>query len=140
MFPERDIYTPEMGPPGPLPGLDTIFNQWGEIAIRDLVSRFYDRIPHSEIRSMFPDDLGIAKQKQADFIIQVTGGPSYYLNNWGPARMRMRHFPFLIDEKARLEWLRCYKESLDESNFSTSSKEIFFKFLDGFSKWMVNAR
>jgi hemoglobin len=140
MLPEREIYTPELGPPGLQPGLDQIFQEWGEEALRDLVSRFYDRIPHSQIAAMFPDDLQLAKQKQADFLIQVTGGPSYYLNNWGPARMRMRHFPFEINESARLEWLRCYMESLEESNFTPKSKEIFALFLDQFSKWMVNKR
>lgn len=140
MQPEREIYTPEMGPPGPQSGLDQLFGEWGEEAIRDLVSRFYDRIHKSKIATMFPEHLDIAKQKQADFIIQVTGGPPHYLNNWGPARMRMRHFPFVINEEARLEWLRCYTESLEESKFTDASKAVFQKFLDEFSKWMVNAR
>ncbi|MCZ8157378.1 MAG: bacitracin resistance protein BacA [Leptospira sp.] len=137
---DREIYTPSEGPPGPLPGLNQLFLEWGEESIRDLVSRFYDRIPFSKIANMFPEDLVIAKQKQADFIIQVTGGPSYYMQNWGPARMRMRHFPFVIDSEARLEWLRCYEESLAESDFTQESKEIFHKFLSEFSIWMINSK
>jgi len=140
MLPERELYTPEIGPPGPQPGLDQIYQEWGEEAMRDLVSRFYDLLLKSKIAHMFPGEMKIAKQKQADFIIQVTGGPSYYLTNWGPARMRMRHFPFEIDEDARLEWLRCYLESLDQFNFSQKSKQVFVRFLEEFSKWMVNKR
>lgn len=140
MLPEREIYTPPEGPPGPQPGLAELFAEWGEATMRDLVSRFYDRISSSNIAKMFPTDLQIAKQKQADFIIQVTGGPSYYLTNWGPARMRMRHFAFEIDEDARGEWLRCYKESLAEIDVSLRSKEIFTQFLDDFSLWMINKR
>lgn len=140
MLPEREIYTPMEGPPGPQPGLDQLFKEWGEDAMRDLVSRFYDRILKSEIAHMFPTEMSLAKQKQADFIIQVTGGPSYYLDHWGPARMRMRHFAFEIDENARMEWLRCYLEAIDESNFSEKSKQIFKQFLNQFSKWMINKR
>lgn len=140
MFPERDIYTPESGPPGPQPGLDQLYQEWGEEAMRNLVSRFYDLLLDSGIARMFPNEMEVAKQKQADFLIQVTGGPAYYLNHWGPARMRMRHFPFEIDELARLEWLRCYRQALDESKFSQKSKDVLIRFLENFSKWMVNKR
>ncbi|BDA79592.1 bacitracin resistance protein BacA [Leptospira kobayashii] len=137
--PERQIYTPPMNPPGPIPGLGELCREWGEEGIRDLVSRFYDRIPDSKIGKMFPENLDLAKQKQADFIIQVTGGKPHYSQNYGPPRMRMRHFPFVIDEEARLEWIRCYMEALDESVFSEDSKRIFSSFLESFSKWMVNS-
>ncbi|TGN19264.1 bacitracin resistance protein BacA [Leptospira idonii] len=140
MFPEREIYTPEIGPPGPMPGLNELFSKWGEERIRNLVSRFYDRIPNSKIYKMFPKELTLAKQKQADFIIQILGGPAYYVQNWGPARMRMRHFPFPIDEAAREEWLRCFEEALEESDFEREDKVLFNYFLDSFSKWMVNQK
>jgi len=138
--PERQIYTPPMNPPGVIPGLGELCNEWGEEGIRDLVSRFYDRIPDSGIRNMFPKNLDLAKQKQADFIIQVTGGKPFYSQNYGPPRMRMRHFPFVIDEDARQEWIRCYTEALAESGFSENSKQIFQTFLESFSRWMVNSR
>ncbi|GBF49883.1 putative globin [Leptospira ryugenii] len=137
-MPERDIFTPPEGPPGPMPGLEGIFSEWGEEGMRNLVSRFYDLIAESKIAAMFPEELTLAKQKQADFMIQVTGGPSLYLHNWGPARMRMRHFAFLINEESRQVWLSCYKQSLEEFSFSQESKAIFLKFLDQFSRWMVN--
>jgi len=137
---DREIFTPEGGPPQAVPGLQEIYSEWGEEGIRNLVSSFYDRIPLSKIAHMFPEDLSLAKQKQGDFLIQVTGGPPNYSQKWGPPKMRMRHFPFEINNESREEWLRCYLLSLNEFEFSSDSKKIFYLFLEQFSLWMVNKR
>lgn len=132
------IYTPPEGPPPPSENIRTLYKKWGETAIRELVSQFYDLIAQSSIQTMFPRDLTEAKEKQADFMIQALGGPSYYLEKRGPARMRHRHFAFPISEKERVVWFDCYDKALENFSFDHDDKIDFLYFLDGFSKWMVN--
>lgn len=78
---------------------------------------------------MFPKILEESKIKSADFLIQVTGGPFLYSRNYGPPRMRARHLPFPIDEKARRIWLSCYRKALDDWEADVSIKEILWIFL-----------
>ena len=58
--------------------------------------------------------------------------------------MRARHIPFVITESARQEWLRCYREMLDEAveKFAMPSGHVdaVWKFVTDFSAWMVNAQ
>jgi hemoglobin len=137
---EDSIYTPPNGPPPPSETIRTLYSKWGETKIRELVSVFYDLIASSEIKWMFPEELTLAKEKQGDFIIQVLGGPSLYVQKWGPARMRQRHFAFPISEKERLVWFDCYDKALEQFPFDHEDKIDFLYFLDGFSQWMVNRK
>lgn len=138
MMEERPLFIPPGGPPGPVPGLQTVFQTVGENSLRKLVSDFYDQIPQSPIAFMFPEGLDESKIKSADFLIQVTGGPPLYSQNYGPPRMRARHLPFPIDEKARRVWLSCYRKVLDDWEADSSVKEILWNFFKDFSAWMVN--
>jgi len=132
------FFVPTQFPNDPDPRLRTLYSHWGEIGIRTLVSQFYDKIAISKIKEMFPKDLTLAKEKQADFMIQVLGGPAFYVQKNGPPRMRQRHFAFQISEDSRRIWLQCYRESLEESEFPEDEKQVFLDFLDSFSQWMVN--
>ncbi|RHX91759.1 bacitracin resistance protein BacA [Leptospira stimsonii] len=138
MTEERSFFIPPGGPPGPVPGLQLVFNAVGELSLRKLVSDFYDQIPQSSIAFMFPKNVEESKTKSADFLIQVTGGPPLYSQNYGPPRMRARHLPFPIDEKARRVWLSCYRKALDGWEADSVQKEILWSFLKDFSGWMVN--
>lgn len=137
---DREIYTPKLENVPPMPELRTLYSKLGEDKLRELVDVFYDFVAESEIAFMFPDDFSSAKQDQADFLIQVLGGPSYYTERKGPARMRMRHFAFEITEESRLVWLDCYRRALDETEIPEAEKKILDDYLDHSSKWMVNAR
>ena len=138
---EREIYVPPTGPPqGPIIPKGT-FQKLGETKFRELLDLFYENILSSEIRDMFPEgNLKESAEKSADFLIQVSGGPPYYSQKYGPPRMRMRHFPFEIDEKARRVWLSCYKKALNDSGIEDPEKSYIWDFLVSFSAWMVNKK
>ena len=88
---------------------------------------------------MYPDDdLKLSEEKLADFMVQVLGGPAYYVRKYGPPRMRARHFPFEIDEKARRVWLSSFKKALDSVEMDDTDRKDIFAFLTSFSAWMVN--
>ncbi|NBU98853.1 MAG: bacitracin resistance protein BacA [Spirochaetia bacterium] len=137
---EREIYVPPGGPPQGPPPSKEIFLKLGEDKIRELVKLFYDEIETSTIRNMFPESLEESVPKSADFMVQVLGGPSYYVQKYGPPRMRMRHIPFIIDEKARRAWLGCYKKALEKSNIPDPESKMIWDFLVDFSSWMVNTK
>ena len=137
---EREIYVPPGGPPSGPPPSREIFNLMGEEKIRELVKIFYEEIESSSIRNMFPESLEESIVKSADFMVQVLGGPPYYTRKFGPPRMRMRHFPFIIDEKARRSWLGCYKKALERVQIQEDTKNQIWEFLVSFSSWMVNSK
>lgn len=137
---EREIYVPPTGPPQePIIPKET-FQILGEDRIRNLVRNFYKKLETSEIRDMFPENMEESAEKSADFMVQVLGGPPLYSMKYGPPRMRARHLPFIIDEKARRVWLGCYRQALNESDIPEEQKELIWKFLVNFSAWMVNTK
>jgi len=137
----RDIYTPPGGPPA-VPTLPReILAEVGEAGVRRLLQLHYERLGASAVHHLFPpagEALRAAAERSADFFVQLLGGPRYYTDKYGAARMRARHVPFAIDEAARREWLRCFRGALDALPFPAAHRPVFELFLDRFSAWMIN--
>jgi hemoglobin len=74
--------------------------------------------------------------------VGLLGGPPLYHQRYGNPMMRARHLPFVIDEAARQEWLRCFDRVLayapEKYHFPAEHLPGFRAFLVGFSSWMVN--
>ena len=60
-------------------------------------------------RELFPPDMEEASRKSAAFFVTILGGPPLYFQKYGSPRMRARHLPFEIDERARQIWLECFE-------------------------------
>lgn len=88
----------------------------GDVAVRDLVKRFYDRIDATAptLRAMLPRDDSTSRVKLYEFLCGWLGGPPRYIEKRGHPRLRMRHFPFAIGDDEVAQWLRCMSETLDE--------------------------
>lgn len=116
----------------------------GESGIRELVSKHYDSIKTSNIRSIFPADdaeFEEAKTHSADFFIQICGGPAHFNKNRGAPQMVGRHGPFRIDAAARITWLELYKPlilELKENGVTEKSLNSLWGYLNIFSIWMIN--
>jgi hemoglobin len=139
---ERIIFTPPGGPPqGPGPSRE-IYGLMGEENIFRMMSDFYKELEKSEIRGLFPPDMEEASKKSAMFFVGLLGGPPLYLEKFGSPRMRARHIPFQIDERARQVWLECFDKVLADAEakyqFPPQHLQGFKEFLKGFSSWMVN--
>jgi hemoglobin len=139
---ERMIYTPPGGPPqGPGPNPE-IYRVMGEANIFRMMSDFYKELEQSDIRGLFPTDMEAASQKSAAFFVTILGGPPLYFERYGSPRMRARHIPFEIDERARQIWLACFDRVLEGAevkyNFPLQHLQGFKDFLKSFSAWMVN--
>ncbi len=120
------------------------FSELGEEGFRKLVADHYELLKESDIAHLFPvddaDEFAAAKKHAADFMIQISGGPSYFNQSRGAPQMGRRHAPFKIDEKARQRWLECYAMLLPGLQTKVSEANIlsFWNYLDVFSQWMVN--
>ena len=138
---ERKIHVPPGGPPQSGPSRD-IYALMGEENIFKMLSDLYRELERSPIRPLFPPDMEEASKRSAKFFVQVLGGPPLYVIDHGPPRMRARHLPFEIDEKARQEWLQCFDKVLEGAEkkygFPPQHLQGFKDFLRDFSAWMVN--
>lgn len=139
---ERTIYTPPGGPPqGPGPNRD-IYRLMGEENIFRMMSDLYKELEKSEVRRLFPADMEAASKKSAAFFVGLLGGPPIYIEKYGSPRMRARHLPFEIDERARQVWLACFDRVLEGAEtkyqFPLEHLQGFKDFLKSFSAWMVN--
>ncbi|HHI81242.1 MAG TPA: hypothetical protein ENK02_14850 [Planctomycetes bacterium] len=136
------IFTPPEGMPRVERPSPEIFAGTGEAGIYRMLSDFYKKLEKSEVRHLFPEDMELASRKSATFFIQLLGGPPLFSQTYGPPRMRQRHFPFEIDEKARQVWLQLFLETLEGAEekygFPPEHLEGFRSFLREFSRWMVN--
>ncbi len=65
-----------------------------------------------------------------------------YNEQYGNPMMRRRHFPFEIDEVARVVWRDCFYTALENAEayygFPVEHLDAFKEFLEKFSRWMVN--
>jgi hemoglobin len=139
---ERAIYVPPGGPARADAPSPEIYAAMGEEMIFAMLRDFYLELEKSSIRHMFPRNMIKASEKSAAFFVGLLGGPPLYQQRYGNPMMRARHLPFVIDEAAQQEWLRCYAVVLEDAperyNFPPEHLPGFWAFLEAFSAWMVN--
>lgn len=139
---ERRAFTPNINPASiPAPPRE-VYALMGRDAIHRLIHDFYRELEVSTIRPMFPADMQESAERSAAFFVQLLGGPQEYNERYGNPRMRARHLPFAITEEARQVWLGCFAHPLENASekygFPKEHLESFRRFLEGFSRWMVN--
>lgn len=111
----------------------------GDAPFRDLVERFYAYIDaDTYLRPMFPPNLKAGKERQFLFLTQFFGGPSRYAELRGHPRMRMRHAPYDINQKARDHWLGHMLRALDETGIAEPSYSIIRDYFIQGSAFLIN--
>jgi len=119
--------------------------QIGEARFRQMVDAHYELLKESSIKALFPTEdpaeFAAAKKHAADFMIQICGGPAYFNASRGAPMMGRRHAPFSITAEARIVWLELYAivlSKLVEDGVSEANIESFWRYLEVFSKHMIN--
>lgn len=85
----------------------------GRSTVERIVEDFYDRVERDEVlRPIFPGDLAAGRAKQLLFLEQWLGGEPRYSQRFGHPRLRRRHFPFVIDDRAVGRWLKHMGDAL----------------------------
>jgi hemoglobin len=122
--------------------LDThIYSLIGEESFTRLVGAFYKRIPGDEILGpMYKQhpDLSGAETRLRDFLIQRFGGPEHYSQQRGHPRLRMRHAPFPVDQKARDRWMELMEQALDETKFAPEVDRLLRAFFHDAATFLIN--
>jgi hemoglobin len=114
----------------------------GEAGFRRLISAFYGQIPNDDILGpIYPKhDFTGAEERLRSFLIFRFGGPETYIEQRGHPRLRMRHAPFHVDEKARNRWMDLMTRALDEVQFPADVRDILDRYFDSTATAMINSR
>lgn len=93
----------------------------GAETFRRIVHEFYARVADDPVlRPMYPEeDLGPAEDRLRMFLEQYWGGPTTYSDQRGHPRLRMRHIPFRVDQKAHDAWLSHMLAAVDTIDSET---------------------
>ncbi|MGE0135401.1 MAG: truncated hemoglobin [Dehalococcoidia bacterium] len=112
----------------------------GREGVERIVDRFYDLVEADpELRPLFPADMTAGREKQKWFFEQWLGGEFRYTERFGHPRLRRRHFPFVIDQKAAGRWLRHFNQALQDNGVTRSDIEEIMGALGPLAHHMVNA-
>lgn len=117
-----------------------IYDAIGEDGFTRLVAAFYRQVPDDDILgAMYPrDDLAGAEQRLRDFLVGRFGGPPRYVQQRGHPRLRMRHFPFAIDDAAAARWLELMDRALGEAALPGEVEAILRPFFEAVAQSMIN--
>lgn len=117
-----------------------IYEQIGEDGFARLVRAFYAQVPGDDILGpMYPaDDMAGAEERLRDFLIGRFGGPNRYIEQRGHPRLRQRHAPFVIDQRARDRWIEMMTRALDETALPADVTQTLRSFFDQTATFMVN--
>jgi len=121
--------------------LDTqLFSIVGEEGFTRLVANFYKRVPNDDILApLYPkQDLAGAEQRLREFVIQRFGGPDHYSQKRGHPRLRMRHSPFPIDQKARDRWIELMENAMAESQLPPLALQALRAFFHDAATFLIN--
>jgi hemoglobin len=119
---------------------EDIYSAIGEDGFARLVSAFYRRVPQDDLLApMYPDqDREGAEQRLRDFLVFRFGGPPRYTQERGHPRLRMRHFPFRINQAARDRWMQLMNTALTESALPIQIEQLLRSFFENTSKMMIS--
>ena len=117
-----------------------VYRLIGEDGFARLVRAFYAQVPSDPILgAMYPaHDLAGAEQRLRDFLIGRFGGPQRYIEQRGHPRLRARHAPFSIDQRARDRWVTLMTKALDETALPEDADEVLRAFFHSTATFMIN--
>ncbi|GAA2002723.1 globin [Brevibacterium samyangense] len=123
---------------------DTVFEAvGGHETFRRLVDVFYREVAADDfLIAMYPEGHALegAKHRLQTFLEQYFGGPGTYQAERGHPRLRMRHFPYPIDTKARDHWLAHMRTALDEVAPPPLYEAVMWDYFQRAAAAMVNTR
>jgi hemoglobin len=117
-----------------------VFGEIGEEGFARLVRAFYAQVPGDDVLGpMYPaGDLAGAEARLRDFLVGRFGGPMRYVEQRGHPRLRMRHAPFVVDQRARDRWMSLMTRALDEAALPAASDAVLRAFFEHTATFMIN--
>ena len=117
-----------------------VYQAIGEAGFRSLAAAFYRQVPEDDILGpMYPrGDLAGAEERLCDFLIFRFGGPPRYIENRGHPRLRIRHAPFAVTQKARDRWMLLMTHALEEISLPPEVSSILLDFFSATANFLLN--
>ena len=110
----------------------------------DMINIFYGIVLDSDIAHFFPDDeeeIEHIKLRNGSYFMMMCGGDERYLSKYGGTFDQIKtHEMFSIPDKARIEWLGCWEDTLRQIEDKVDHNDIqsYWNWLEVFSKHIVN--
>jgi hemoglobin len=94
-----------------------VYDLIGADGIARITAAFYQQVRHDDVlRPLYPEeDLTGAEMRLRDFLIFRFGGPPRYIEQRGHPRLRLRHAPFRIDQRASDRWVALMDRALEHA-------------------------
>ncbi|HEX5051596.1 MAG TPA: globin [Planctomycetota bacterium] len=117
-----------------------IYDLLGAEVLTAIVAGFYRAVPDDPILGpMYPNkDFAGAEQRLRSFLIYRFGGPPDYLRERGHPRLRIRHAPFAVDQKARDRWMQLMLASIDAQQLAPEVRDYLAQFLGDIATFLRN--
>jgi hemoglobin len=117
-----------------------VYAMIGEEGFTRLVAAFYRQVPMEDLLGpMYPEqDREGAEQRLRDFLIFRFGGPQRYITQRGHPRLRMRHFPFRINQAARDRWMQLMNKAFVDVVLPAEAEHVLRAFLEQTSTFVIN--
>lgn len=114
----------------------------GEVAVRALVTRFYDLMDldaaYRTLRALHPTTLDGSRDKLFWFLCGWLGGPQHFVERFGHPMLRARHMPYRIGIEERDQWLACMSRAMAELQFDPQLARRLEESFFGTADWMRN--
>jgi hemoglobin len=114
----------------------------GEETFTRLVDRFYAGVAADPVlRPLYPDDeeeLARAAEHLRLFLIQYWGGPTWYDEQRGHPRLRLRHAPFSIGLAERDAWMGHMLAAIDSLELPRPVRAAFVEYFERAATAMMN--
>jgi hemoglobin len=110
----------------------------------DMINIFYEIVLDSDIAHFFPDDeeeIEHIKKRNGSYFMMMCGGDERYISKYGGRFDQIKtHEMFSIPDKARIEWLGCWQDTLKQIEHKVDHDAIqsYWNWLEVFSKHIVN--
>ncbi len=119
---------------------DRIYSVIGADGLARMVAAFYRQVPDDDILGPMypPQDLQGAEERLRLFLMFRFGGPQDYLQHRGHPKLRMRHAPFAIDQKARDRWVQLMENAIQQCDFPADAAGVIRTFLSGVATFLMN--
>jgi hemoglobin len=119
-----------------------VYGVIGEDGFARLVRAFYAQVPGDDVLgAMYPEhDLEGAERRLRDFLVYRFGGPQRYIVERGHPRLRQRHHPFRLDQRARDRWVQLMDRALDDTSLPSETEAVLRKFFHETATFLMNAQ
>jgi hemoglobin len=119
---------------------EEVYARVGEDGFARLVHGFYRQVPGDPVLGpMYPaEDLAGAEARLRDFLVGRFGGPPRYITERGHPRLRMRHMPFVVDERARDRWVLLMGTALDRADLPADVTALLREFFGAMATFLRN--